>query len=212
MTVLSGSAHVAAGGAAPGPVLIVLLGVVVTAVAAQVVRCRLGLPALVGVLAAGQVILHYALGFSAPSAAGCAARSGSSAAGHALHNGHGVDGGVLASGDAALCADGGMAVAGPAGAGAGWWMLAAHAVAIVLLAAVLARGERAVWAVAGCWARIRARVVVRAVPPVWAPRIPQISVDAARPTGRDTYLRVSPRRGPPAVHTPCPALLATRTA
>lgn len=106
---LSLGGHVAAGGNVPGPLVLIGSSAAVFAYAGALTRSRLGPLELIGVLGAGQMLLHTAF--------------------------------MASGGDHA----GGLA------------MFAAHAVAAVVIALVLVRGEDAAWAL-WCW--LRPRLVV----------------------------------------------------
>lgn len=139
---LSALAHRAGGGLLPPPPVLLGLAALTLAGTTAAARVRWTAPRLVGVLGASQLALHGALGAlgghdAGTGAAGCAPGAGAAAAtaGHGLRAGHAAAGHdvVALAGCVPL---GGVAHADPAG------MVLAHAAATVLLALVVARGER----------------------------------------------------------------------
>ena len=106
---LSLVAHVWAGGDVPGPVVLLGSAAAIAAYAGVLTRERLSAVELIGVLSAGQVLLHMA-----------------------------------------FMTSGGTHAGGPA-------MLAGHAIAAVVLALGLARGEEAAWSL---WGWLRPRFVI----------------------------------------------------
>lgn len=127
---LAAAGHRVGGGRLPGLPGLATLAALAAVPTAFATRRRLGLPSLVGLLAVGQLVLHTA--FAALGA------DPGMPMGH-VHAGGGIGGALPGPG-----ADAGIELP----------MLAAHVVATVLTAAVLAWGERALWAL---WQRVRPR-------------------------------------------------------
>jgi hypothetical protein len=134
---LATGAHLLGGGSLPGAgvllVAAVLLALLVAVLTAR--RCRFGV--VVGVLAVQQLGLHELFGLAAAARTCALPVTGS----HALHV-------VGASGvePSASCATGaGMAMAMTAGGTPAWVMGAAHVVAVLATAWLLARGEAWLW-------------------------------------------------------------------
>lgn len=180
---LACAAHVIGGGGVPSPWLVAALAGVTGWVCAWVARCRLRWPAVLGLLTVGQVTLHESLTYFA--APGCGA--GVPAGGHAGHSAGTTHCDVAASA-LGLAAHESRSLA----------MLAAHAAATVVLTLIVARGERAVWAVASWLSPLIPFLLLVAAPLVLARprRQPRALGVPWRPT-RHVLLRVSPRRGPP---------------
>ena len=184
---LAAGGHLAGGGRMPEPAIVAALCAVAMVPVAVLTRFRLSFPVLAGLLGAGQLWLHWSFNaLSAPLAV--PARMAGSHPGHA---GAGMPpGGLAGSFDASMAAP---------GAGMDAAMVAAHAVATLGTALLLARGERALSALAS-WLRPLvqlpepAAIVPARIPgPCTAHLI--LPVDRA---GR----RLPTRRGPPA---PVPA-------
>jgi hypothetical protein len=192
-------AHVSAGGATPSVLVLTGLSLPVIVMALILTSRRCGPLALLGVLAAGQVILHEALMTLSSHGSG---EFLTSVAG-AQHAAHTVMTGPMSAHAAAAIgfAPGGTMAGGPMAsvpmASAGDWslpMMAVHAVATILTALLLARGEQALW-----------RLVARLLPTLL--RIPRVlscgprqtpvllSVPAVRPS---LVSCGSGLRGPPA--------------
>jgi hypothetical protein len=141
------AAHVAAGGGAPGPVVLLLLAGFIGAAAVLLTGARLSPVRVVVCLSAMQVILHEAfMRLSGP--ADCLMTAGSAPVGRHLGMGQGAQ-------PALDCANGmthaGM---GQSSVFAATAMLGAHVAATVLMAVLLAFGERVLWFLAG-WVRPR---------------------------------------------------------
>ncbi|WP_402462306.1 hypothetical protein [Isoptericola aurantiacus] len=154
------AAHAVAGGGVPRSAL--AAGVLVASVlpaAVGAARGALTLPRLVPVLGLLQVLLHAELSVLV----GHGAHTASSVGGLTGHAAHGVDPAALAgrlSADAAAAAS-----AAPVHDSGGLLMVAAHVVAVALVAGVLASGDRAArWVVA--WMSAVALLVRRASLPV----------------------------------------------
>jgi hypothetical protein len=174
---LAAGGHVAGGGALPQPAILLALCALTVLPVSVLTKFRLSFPVLAGLLAAGQGWLHWAFqALSASVPAGSPVASG-----HAQH--------------ATMLPMDSFGSAASAHTG-DWQMLAAHAVATVVTAFVLARGEQALWALAA-WLRplaqlsapfaiIPARVPGPCVAPIVLPR--------------DQLVRRMPaRRGPPSM-------------
>ncbi|WP_248762764.1 hypothetical protein [Pseudarthrobacter sp. SSS035] len=177
---LAAGAHVAGGGDLPAPgILLAVLALTVLA-ATTATRLRLNFPAMLGVLGAGQFILHEA--FTVFSSAGTAV--GTAASG--LHNAH-------RAGAAApvFVATGHVHDPGSAG----FLMLLTHALATGACALLLARGEAALWALAA-WLRPLVRLPEAVTPDAGTPRaVP--GPPAVLPLRPWRNLRQHSRRGPP---------------
>jgi len=181
---LGAAAHAAAGGHLPDPLVLAALAAFTLAGTLVAARARFTVPRLVGVLGAAQAGLHVALDTLGHAAAACVP-AGAATAGH---GGHGT---VVCTGSAAV-PDAAASVAGTGGAGA--WMVVAHAVATLVLAVVLARGERALERLlAWLTPRVLAPTAVAAGPARPARVLPTAELPrlAARHPG------TAPTRGPP---------------
>ncbi|HYN30560.1 MAG TPA: hypothetical protein VES95_11950 [Dermatophilaceae bacterium] len=148
MVGLSTSAHTLAGGTAADPALLLVLAALVAPLCWWSTRIRLRPAHLVALLLGGQALVHLALTTMAPAGSGTATR----VAGHA----HGALVPVLAAP--------GAGATDPATGAPGLLMLGAHVAATVLTAAVLARGEALLWAVARRLLTSPARPTLRARP------------------------------------------------
>ncbi len=184
---LAAGAHVLAGGVLPGPGImaaLMALHVLCTTVATTI---HIGLPAMLGLLSAGQLVLHHA--FDAFSAAIPATP--------ALQGGHGhlpADGSMAAMLQAAAPMGTGMEAMHSASAFSGW-MLPAHMAATLLTALLLAHGENVLWALA-TWLRplCRRATAIRPLPARQA--CPKV-LPAPLPHLPWRNLRPDTRRGPP---------------
>lgn len=143
---LATGAHVSAGGATPS--LMVLTGLSLPLIMAAIILTgrRCGPLAVLLALSAGQVLLHEALTMfsSRGSDELLTAAAGVQHAGHALMAGPMWAHSAATNGFGA----GTVPIAGAPMAGAGDWsltMMAMHAVATVVTALLLARGEQALW-------------------------------------------------------------------
>ncbi|AKT50693.1 hypothetical protein ADJ73_04105 [Arsenicicoccus sp. oral taxon 190] len=187
---LAALAHLVGGGTLPGPgVLAVLVAVVGTAALVASSR-RLGTWSIGAILGGGQLALHEAFALLGTTGADPASL------GHVVGSGHHA---VLVThapaGDAAaavehLAAHGGHHLSLP--------MLLAHAIATVVTTLVLARGERALWLLAGWLAPVIRVLLVR---PAHRPRPTLPVLDLPRLVTADVAL-IAPRRGPPLVACP----------
>ncbi|MFE4833267.1 hypothetical protein ACFRAU_01155 [Arthrobacter sp. NPDC056691] len=134
--------HLAGGGQLPSAAILAALFAVTLVPVAALTRFRLSCPALVALLGAGQSWLHWA--FDGLGSAGAAApASAALMPGHADHPGHA--GGALDPAFLSPAAAGSAHTAAPDAV-----MFAAHAVATLCAAVLLARGER-VLATLGSW-------------------------------------------------------------
>jgi hypothetical protein len=133
---LASTAHVAAGGGLPSLPLLALLAVPVVWGAVALTVRPLGPVALTLGLGGAQVLLHEALMALSTGACGAPQAGTAAMAGMA-----GMHGGVAAP---TGCVAHAMPAVGTSAAATGTAMLLAHAVATVLTALVLARGERVV--------------------------------------------------------------------
>lgn len=156
--VLSLVAHVAAGGATPGPVVLLLLAGLTALAAVLLTGIRLGPVQVVFSLTTMQVVLHEAFMWLG-SPTGCAMTGMTAPAG--MGTGHGTR-------PMLECATG-MAQAGMGKTAtlAGAAMVTAHVAATAMMAALLAYGEMVLWFLAG-WVRPRRwlRVVLPEIPAV----------------------------------------------
>jgi hypothetical protein len=140
-------AHLAAGGAAPGPVALLLLAVSIGLTALLLTGVRLSPVRVVVSLAAMQVILHEAFMWLGAPAVCLTSGVSASAGGHM---------GMVQGGQPVLRCATGMAHAGMGHRSvfAATAMLGAHVAATAVMAALLAYGERVIWFLAG-WVRPR---------------------------------------------------------
>lgn len=194
---LTALAHRVAGGALPDPLVLAALAAFTLAGTTAAARLRFTPARLVVLLGGAQLALHQALTVLTPGS--CHAVGGG--AGHLAH--------LAASSGAVVCAvpsvDGAASPLHPEHlAASGAWMVAAHAAATVVLALVLAHGERALerfltWVTPRGALPLPARATVlgrRGVAPARAVRV----------VGVWRSLR-APTRGPPRAHGPSGALL-----
>ncbi len=187
---LAAGAHVLGGGTLPGPgVLLVaalLLGLLATVVTVR--RCRFGL--LAGLLAVQQVALHELFSVAGAVRACTPGAPGGAALTHAGHaTGHGAGLGHVV----ATCVSDGMQMTTTV---PGWVMVAAHLVAVLATAWLLARGEAWLWRALD---RVADAAGLRRRPSTSAAvrdRAPASYVAAS--LGRLAYAVAAPR-GPPAV-------------
>ena len=190
---LAAGGHLAGGGRLPEPAIVAALCAVALVPVAILTRFRLSFPVLAGLLGAGQWWLHWSFGaLSAAALPALPPRTAGMAAGHAGHTTAGATQGVL---DASLAAPGaGMDRAGLDGAAMDGAMFASHAVATVVTALLLARGERALATLAS-WFRplLRLPEPLALVPARVPGPVPAPAVRPAERAGR----RLPARRGPP---------------
>jgi hypothetical protein len=176
---LAAGAHLAGGGELPAPAILLAVLALTALGSTAATRMRLGLPAMAALLGGGQVALHQLFtAFGPPAAAAPAA---------ATHAGHlsGVD----AVAPAAIHFH-------AAGASSGPLMVAAHTLATLCCALLLAKGEAALWALAG-WLRPLAALPGVVAPDDVAPVF--ASFPTAAPLRPWRNLRQDSRRGPPSV-------------
>ncbi|MGF9649855.1 hypothetical protein AAIH32_17970 [Pseudarthrobacter oxydans] len=182
---LAAGAHLAGGGGLPAP-LILLAVLALTALASTAAtRLQLGFPAMAALLAGGQLALHGLFTAFAPFTAGPAATGAA-----APHAGH------LAGADIITPA---AHLAGTEAASAPL-MLAAHALATLGCAVLLAKGEAALWALAA-WLRPLS-ALPHAVAPDAAPAPLAAFPTAGAPLRPWRNLRQDSRRGPPPAVVP----------
>ncbi|NUU30283.1 hypothetical protein [Arthrobacter sp. C9C5] len=186
---LAAAAHVVAGGQLPAPAILFAFLALTGLVSTTATRLKLNLPAMTGLLGAGQVVLHEAFAaFSTPVGTpgpGPGSVTGGIAA-PAHHAGLGTipvpaDHLRLHELDSALALS----------------MLAGHALATLACALLLAKGEDALWSLAA-WLRPLVELPAAVSPrPALTRVLPPRSVVAVPLPWRN--LRPDCRRGPPAV-------------
>lgn len=180
---LAAGAHLAGGARLPAPGILLAVLALTALVSTAATRLRLAFPAMAALLGAGQLVLHEI--FTAFGRPGLAAAPGFPLDGH-LHAGSHAASAELA----ALAAH-----VSPADPGSAPLMLAAHAVATLGCALLLARGEAALWALAA-WLRPLAALPQAVMPSADSPVAETFPPDAAsRRPWRN--LRQDNRRGPP---------------
>jgi len=177
MFALAAWAHVLAGGVLPQPAIVAGIAALVLAPVTILSKTRISAPAMIGLLGASQLALHWAFDALSVSA------TFTPAAGAHVH---GVS--PLSPAAAALMPE--------HAAVPGALMLALHAAATLATALVLARGEAAVWALAA-WLRPLVRILTATAVPEW-PHIPAPA--AVVIPFRLRNLRLPALRGPPAFH------------
>ena len=191
LTVLSlaAGAHTLGGGELPAVGIMLALLALTGLASTAATRLRLNLPALAGLLGAGQLVLHEAFTvFSAPALAGAVPGPAGRLSPH-----HAGTVQLPAGADSPLAASG-------MDSELSLLMLAGHALATLLCAVLLARGEAALWSLAA-WLRPLLRLPAAVAPDA-------VAVPAA--TGRPAEsaplpwrnLRRDCRRGPPAAVVP----------
>lgn len=196
MISLAALAHVLGGGALPGGgVLAVLLGLVLVTCLVASDR-RLGAPSIGAILGGGQLALHEAFALLGTTGADAASL------GHVVGSGHHavlVTHAGQAGSDVGAAHAVGVDALGMHAMGSGHHlslsMVLAHVLATVVTAAVLARGERALWLLAGWLAPVIRLLLER--PAHW-PRPTAITVAVPRLRSAELVL-AAPRRGPPLV-------------
>ena len=140
---LAAGAHTLAGGQLPSPGILLALLALTGLASTTATRLKLNLPALAGLLGAGQLVLHEAFtAFSGPALSPSLAGAVSGPGDVAHHAGPGP----LPAGFGSTLAAQGL------DSGPTLLMLAGHALATLLCAILLARGEAALWALAA-WLR-----------------------------------------------------------
>lgn len=182
---LAAGGHLAGDGSLPAPAILTALCALTMVPVAVLTRFRLSLPVMAGLLGAGQAWLHWT--FGALSAGTPGAMPQPMAPGHAGHA------------PVALATEP-LNTAMPAhGTGDGGLMFAAHVLATLVTALVLARGEQALWALAG-W--LRPLVQLPEPRPVLPARVPGPFMAAVALPLSSRGWRLPSRRGPPARITP----------
>lgn len=180
---LGSGAHVLAGGHAPSPRVVALLGALVLLVAAGLARRPLTVAVLLPVAVGAQVGVHVALTWLAPAGADVTALPGA----HGLH-----DAGLVPTAAAATDAHAGTS---------GLLMPAAHAAAMAATVLLLVATERGVLALVRRWSALLP-TPGDGVPGPVAPR-PRAAAPAVRPLRHLRVLADSVgRRGPPPVLRP----------
>lgn len=192
---LAAAAHLAGGGALPAWPVLAALAALVLAPAAALAGRRLGAPAVLGLLTAGQLGLHTAFGLLGRAVCLVPGEAPGPHAGHGLAGasaeltrlGATVPGCVPAAVHAGHVGD-----LGHLGLG-GHAMLALHAVATLATAALVARGEQALWWLAAWWSPVR----VRAALPRVAVAVRLAVASARRAVRPAPHRSPHPHRGPP---------------
>ncbi|TLM81012.1 hypothetical protein FDW83_17810 [Pseudarthrobacter sp. NamE2] len=184
---LAAGAHVAGGGQLPAPGILLAVLALTALVSTAATRLRLSFTSMGALLGAGQLALHELFAtLSTPALA-----TGPAAAQHGHQHGGGVlPELVLAAGHTA-----------PAESGPAQLMLAAHVLATLASAFLLAKGEDALWALAA-WLRPLAGLPQPTAPDA----VPPVSVvfpPAAAPRPPWRNLRQDSRRGPPSAVALC---------
>lgn len=174
---LAAGGHLAGGGSLPAPAILTALCALTLLPVAILTRARLSLPVLGGLLGTGQLGLHWA--FCALSGSSTAVPLQSGHAGHV----------PLAPAPEAI----GATVSTHAAA-SDWQMLAAHTVATLGTALILARGEQALWALAAWLRPLVHQPAPTAIQPLHTPAPRPAPV--VRPRSLPG-LRLPSRRGPP---------------
>ncbi|MBD7982172.1 hypothetical protein [Oerskovia merdavium] len=192
---LGALAHRVGGGTLPDPLVLAALAAFTMAGATFAARFRLTFPRLVAVLGTGQVALHYGLGFGA--GATCAPVAGP-AAGHAGHAGHGAAAQVSACAAGTPLLPDGVAHL-PHETPAGAWMVLAHVLATLVVALVVAHGERALGLLL-TWLAPRTALADLLPPLPVALRLP--TPVAAPSRAATVHLRTPTTRGPPLLARP----------
>ncbi|MBB6404769.1 hypothetical protein [Arthrobacter sp. AZCC_0090] len=177
---LAAGGHFAGGGRLPEPAILAALCALTVLPVAVLTRFRLSMPVLTALLGAGQAWLHWAFhALSDGAAPGAPVLTG--------HAGHAP---------VSLPPEAFGTVAPTHADPIEWQMFAAHAVATLVTALVLARGELALSALAA-W--LRPLVQLPAAPSLQPPRLPgPCPVPAVLPVDR-AGRRLPARRGPPAM-------------
>ncbi|PYI69740.1 hypothetical protein CVV68_01115 [Arthrobacter livingstonensis] len=185
---LAAAVHVLAGGSLPGPGIMAALLALHVLCSTIVTTVRIGLPAMVGLLAVSQLVLHQA--FDSFSAAIPAATVPPGMHDH-LHSAQEQSAAMLHAAGAMGSGMGLMQQATPLSG----WMLPAHMTATLATAVLLAQGENALWTLAN-WLRPLWRGAA-VVPPLPAQQASPATAPAplARLPWRN--LRPDTRRGPP---------------
>lgn len=180
---LAAGAHVAGGGQLPAPGILLAILALTGLASTAATRLKLSFPAMAGLMGGGQLALHELFAtFSVPS------EPSVPVAAYAGHQ-HGVP--ALPPELLAMAGH----VGGPADPSSGSLMLAAHALATLGCALLLAKGEAALWALAG-WLRPLAGLPVPLAFNDAGP-VPAALPPTAAPLRPWRNLRQDSRRGPP---------------
>jgi hypothetical protein len=178
-------AHLAAGGTLGDPLVVAAAGAFTMLLAIGVCGSRLKAVTVLALLGAGQLGLHHVFAATAGSGTtpGCSAGTVGAGHAHAVALADTVQHCVTSSGGAhALTAT----------------MLGAHLLATVLNAALLWRGDRALFALWTWWAPLLAVLLERTLPAVGAiGPAPRLGAPPRRARPRIVWLDLAPRRGPP---------------
>jgi hypothetical protein len=181
---LAGTAHLAGGGVLPSPGILAALAALTMLGVTIAARRRSSIPGLAAILGLGQLTLHQAFE-TTTAAAACAPSVTEGPASHLSHIAGSVNSISCQGGADVLMAHPG--VMGPA-------MLAAHALATLATAVVIAKGEAALWAMAA-WLR---PLLDLPVPVALLPRQrPAPAIAAAPAVQPGQFLSVRTLRGPP---------------
>ena len=183
---LAAGAHTLGGGQLPAAGILLALLALTGLASTTATRLKLNLPALAGLLGAGQLVLHEAFrAFSAPALARAVTGPAGDAAPH-----HAGPVPLPAGAASTLAASGTDSLL----------MLAGHGLATLLCAFLLARGESALWSLAA-WLRPLLRLPAAAAPDdVAVPAATGWPAESAPLPWRN--LRSDCRRGPPAAVVP----------
>ena len=180
---LAALAHRVGGGTLPDPLILAALAAFTMAGATFAARFRLTFARLVAVLGTGQVALHHGLGFSAGVA--CSPVPGG-------HAGHAEPGRVASCVTVAPLPDGVAHL--PHDATTGVWMVLAHVLATLVVALVVAHGERALGLLLAWLAPRGALADLLPALPV----VHRLPAPLAAPSRAATvHLRIPTTRGPP---------------
>ncbi|WP_284980207.1 hypothetical protein [Arthrobacter sp. fls2-241-R2A-200] len=180
---LAAGGHLAGGGVLPEPVILTALCALTMVPVAVLTQFRLSWPALIGLLGAGQLWLHWS--FNAFSASlGPADSTTPVLTAHAGHSATSTIAALHTIMPTHSSDDGGLL------------MVAAHVLATLGTALVLARGEESLWAVAA-WLRPLIRLP-RPVP-LRTPQVAHPFLAPPVPLRSRLGLRLPSRRGPPSV-------------
>ena len=184
---LAAGAHVAAGGHLPAPGILLAILALTALASTAATRLRLGPAAMGALLGTGQLALHGL--FTAFSTPAVAAGPAAAYPGH-RHGAAALPELVFTAGHSTAAEPGSAAL-----------MLAAHVLATLGCALLLARGEDALWALAA-WLRPLAGLPEATAPDAVPPACAVFPPSAApRPPWRN--LRQDSRRGPPSAVVLC---------
>ncbi|MDQ0692511.1 hypothetical protein [Arthrobacter sp. W4I7] len=176
---LASGAHLAGGGELPAPAILLAVLALTALGSTAATRRRLGFPAMAALLGGGQLALHELFtAFGSPGTINPAAA--------VLHPGHRAGADVLASAVVHVHAVEGTTLP---------LMVAAHALATLACALLLAKGEAALWALAA-WLRPLAALPRAVAPDAVPPAFVSFPATAA-PRRPWRNLRQDSRRGPP---------------